>query len=237
MNFATCVFLATLPLIVPEKLTYISAPKSEIPYNDNPSKAEQDAHDSYRKLYRRFMIYGGYLEREYDRSGKPAHLKSSIDTMNKLGKSANWKNILSLQPFKVKSGIKNITDSLDKMSSTVSDIVDKEDLANNNANGIQPAVEINQPAKKGVIVSVPEADMNRFPVMTDRRRIYVDSVSDDAKIQEAGLNMMRSKDPAERSKGKQLWRMGLRSGELNRNANQRIKDEAKRAGEEWAQDL
>ena len=61
--------------------------------------------------------------------------------------------------------------------------------------------------------------------------------SDDAKIQEAGLNMMRSKDPAERSKGKQLWRMGLRSGELNRNANQRIKDEAKRAGEEWAQDL
>ena len=78
--------------------------------------------------------------------------------------------------------------------------------------------------------------MNRFPVMTYRRRIYVDSVSSDAKIQEAGLNMMRSNDPAERAKGKQLWRMGLRSRELNRNANQRIKDEARKAGEEWAQD-
>ena len=236
MIFSPYLFLAALPLIVPEKLTYISAPKGEISYNGNPSKAERDAHDSYRKLYRRFMIYSGYLEREYDRAGKPAHLKSCIDTMNKLGKSANWKNILSLQPFKVKSGIKNITDTLDKMSSPVNDIIDKEDNANNNANGMQPAVEINQPVKKGVIVSVPEADMNRFPVMTYRRRIYVDSVSSDAKIQEAGLNMMRSNDPAERAKGKQLWRMGLRSRELNRNANQRIKDEARKAGEEWAQD-
>lgn len=218
MNLATCILLATLPLIVPEKLTYISAPKSDIPYKVNPSKAEQDAHDSYRKLYRRFMMYGGYLEREYDRAGKPAHLKSCIDTMNKLGKSANWKNILSLQPFKVKSDVKNITDTLNKMSFTVSDIIDKEDQAHNRANDIQPVAEAKPPAGNNPFA----ADPHDTPLQKSYKN-WLSSAND---------SLRQAKHESNHREKKKAIKIAMREMEV---AN-RIKDEAKQNGEIWAQD-
>ena len=218
MNFAACILLATLPLVVPEKLTYISAPKSEIPYNGNPSKAEQDAHDSYRKLYRRFMMYGGYLEREYDRAGKPAHLKSCIDTMNKLGKSANWKNILSLQPFKVKSGVKNITDSLNKMSFTVSDIIDKEDQAHNKLIGIQPVADVKPPVGNNPFA----ADPRDTPLQSGYKN-WQSSAND---------SLRQAKYETNHREKKKALKMAMREMDVSN----RIKEEAKQNGEMWAQD-
>lgn len=218
MNFATCILLATLPLIVPEKLTYISAPKSEIPYKVNPSKSEQDAHDSYRKLYRRFMMYGGYLEREYDRAGKPAHLKSCIDTMNKLGKSANWKNILSLQPFKVKSGVKNITDTLNKLSFTVSDIIDQEDQAHNKLIGIQHVAEVKPPVGNNPFA----ADPHDTPLQSGYKN-WQSSAND---------SLRQAKYETNYREKKKALKMAMREFDVSN----RIKEEAKHNGEMWAQD-
>lgn len=218
MNTILALIFCSLPLVVPEKLTYISAPKSGIPYNGNPSKAEQDAHDSYRKLYRRFMIYGGYLEREYDRAGKTAHLKSCIDTMNKLGKSANWKNILSLQPFKVKSGIKNITDSLNKMSFTVSDIIDKEDQAHNKLIGIQPVAEVKPPVGNNPFA----ADPRDTPLQSGYKN-WQSSAND---------SLRQAKYETNHREKKKALKMAMREMDVSN----RIKEEAKQNGEMWAQD-
>lgn len=218
-----------------DNLKYITLPKDSQKFwqKENVSETTRKAWMKYEELLTRFTKVCSVIESEYDATGKSDLYGKHILELRKISSSPHWKNIATTQPFKVKEGVKYLSSMINKYDAIRSEVLNKRE--NQVANNRQVAVNKITPVKKGITVIVPEADMIMFPEMTDRRRVYISSLSDSAKIQETGLNMMRSQDPAERANGKKLWRMGLRSGEFSRRANQHIKDEARQAGEDWAQ--
>ena len=218
-----------------DNLKYITLPKDSQKFwqKENVSETTRKAWMKYEELLTRFTKVCSVIESEYDATGKSDLYGKHILELRKISSSPHWKNIATTQPFKVKEGVKHLNAMIDKYDAIRTEILNRREsqVVNNRPVAANAII----PIKKGISHIKP----NNEPPSTFREEQYNQLEEMISPLIVSGANRMHNNstrsgnyNPEEYARGKKEMRMGLKLHQLSAEP---IRQEARNAGEDWAQ--